>query len=165
MMTVKAKVLAFTLLLGIVALPALANRGPGGSGHPGVGQDSLTDGRFLTRYLHLSSTQVTQLNGFLGTLHTAVQAVQAAQPALCQTLRTDAGASSPDPTTVGKDFLALVDNQDKVQTALAAFDTSFSAILNSEQLARYDALKQAIGLGNGGHTDILPVCPPASSST
>jgi hypothetical protein len=90
--------------------------------------------------------------------------VQTAQAPLCQQLRTDVSASSPDPTTVGRDFLALVNNQAKVKTALEAFDASFSAILNGDQLTRYDALKQAIGLGNGKSPDLFPQCPASSSS-
>lgn len=166
-MTLKAKALVLTLLLGILALPALADhRGPGGGpGNPGFDDSVLTNGRFLAHYLNLSSTQVTQLQGFLKTLQTAVQAVRTAQPPLCQQLRTDVAATHPDPTTVGRDFLALVDNQEKIQTALQAFDTSFSAILNGDQLARYDALKQAVGLGHAKSPDLLPQCPPASSSS
>jgi hypothetical protein len=166
-MTVKSKALVLTLLLGLLALPALADHhGPGGGpGTPGVGEGALTNPRFLVRYLNLSSTQVTQLQGFLKTLQTAVHAVQTAQAPLCQQLRTDVGATSPDPTTVGRDYLALIANQEKVKTALTAFDTSFSAILNADQLAKYDALKEAVGLGDGKITDLLPECPRPSSSS
>jgi hypothetical protein len=163
-MTLKAKALALTLLLGIVALPALADRhgpGPGSPGNPGDG--ALTDGRFLTRYLGLSTSQVTQLQGFLKTLQAAGAAVRTAHAPLCQQLRTDLGATHPDPTTVGRDFLALVDNDAKVKAALQAFDTSFSAILNGDQLAKYDALKQIVERGSGKTLDPLPQCPPASS--
>src|ERR1700712_4166245 len=158
-MTLKAKTLSLTLLLGALALPALADvRGPSGRpGSPGTG--ALVDGRFLTHYLNLSASQVTQLQGFLRTLQTAGQAVQAARVPLCQTLRTDLNASHPDPLTVGRDFLALVDNQDRVKTALQSFDTSFSAILNGDQLARYDALKQIVERGTGKSPDPLPTCP------
>jgi hypothetical protein len=124
---------------------------------------ALVDGRFLTRYLDLSSSQVTQLQGFLKTLQTAEQAVQTARGPLCQQLQTDVDASHPDSTTVGKDYLALVDNQDKIKTVLQAFDTSFSAILNGDQLARYDHLKQTVGLGNSKSPDPLPACPPTAS--
>ena len=66
-MTVKAKVLALTLLLGTLALPVLADHGGrgGGSGLPGVsfGDGVLTNGRFLAHYLNLSTSQTTQLQG------------------------------------------------------------------------------------------------------
>ena len=166
-MTVKAKVLALTLLLGTLALPALADHGGRGSGSglPGVsfGDSVLTNGRFLAHYLDLSTSQTTQLQGFLKTLQTSVQAVGTARGPLCQQLQTDINVSQPDPTTVGKDYLALVDNQDKIKTALQTFDTSFSAILNGDQLAKYDALKQLLGGDNGKTPTPPPVCPPASS--
>ena len=162
-MTLKAKALVLTLLLGIVALPALADaRGPASRpGNPGDG--ALTDGRFLTHYLGLSTGQVAQLQGFLKTLQTAGVAVRTARVPLCQQLRTDLGATHPNPTTVGQDFLALVDNEGKIKTALQAFDTSFSAILNGDQLAKYDILKQIVERGSSKAPDPLPQCPPASS--
>ena len=143
-MTVKSKALVLALLLGTLALPALADRrgagggsGNPGSGNPGSGVDdsALVNGRFLTRYLNLSASQVTQLQGFLRTLQTAVQTVQTARAPLCQQLRTDLGANSPDPTTVGRDLLALVDNQARIKTALQAFDASFSARFDCSALA------------------------------
>jgi hypothetical protein len=167
-MTVKSKTLALALLLGILALPALADRrGPGiGSNDPGIGVDDsvLVNGRFLTRYLSLSSSQATQLQGFLRTFQTSLQAVQTSRAPLCRQLRTDLGASIPDPTTVGRDLLALVDNQGRVKAALQAFDNSFSAILNGDQLTRYDALKQAVGL-NRKTPDLIPECPLAGASS
>jgi hypothetical protein len=159
-MIVKPKALAFTVLLVLLALPALADQRPAGRGPgaPGLGGDVLTNVRFLTRYLDLSPAQVTQAQGFLRTLQTALQAVQAAHAPLCQHLKTDAAVSAPDPATVGRDFLALVANQAKIKTALDAFDSSFSALLNGDQLARYDALKQSIE-GNRTGSAPLPACP------
>jgi hypothetical protein len=161
-MTMKRKALLLAVLLGILALPALAaglGRGPGG---PTVDASVLTNPRFLARYLTLSPTQVTQTQGFLTTLQTAVRAVQTAHAPLCQHLRTDLGVSSPDAATVGRDFLALINNQAGIKTALTAFDASFSAILNGDQLAKYDALKLALG-ANARGPEPLPVCSPPAS--
>lgn len=160
----KRKALVLTVLLATLALPAFADhRGPGGAGNSGIPGNAALNGRFLTRFLKLTPEQVTQLQGFLKTLQTSVQAAQSARPALCQQLRTDVGATSPNPTTVGQDFLALVANQEKVTAALEAFDTSFSAILTPDQLTKYDALKQVLGLDDGRNLNLLPQCPPASS--
>ncbi len=158
----KPKTLVLALLLGsLCVLPAFADRG--GPGTAGFGDGALTDPRLLSHYLNLSAAQKTQLQGFLKTLQTAVQSVRTAQGPLCQTLRTDVAAAHPNPTTVGDDYLALIDNQDKVKTALTAFDTSFSAILTADQLTKYDHLKQIVGLGGGSKsTDLLPTCPPAT---
>jgi hypothetical protein len=161
-MLMKPKALALAVLLAILALPALADQRPGrGPGGPTVDASVLTNPRFLARYLNLSPTQITQTQGFLKTLQTAVQAVQMAHAPLCQHLRTDLAVSSPDPATIGRDFLALVNNQAGIKTALAAFDTSFSNILNGDQLAKYNALKQLIG-ATGRGPDPLPVCPASS---
>jgi len=161
-MTLKAKALSLTLLLGVLALPVLADARPGRPGTGNPGDSALTDGRFLTHYLGLSTSQVTQLQGVLRTLQTAVVAARTARVPLCQQLRTDLVATHPDPTTVGRDFLALVDNQDKIKIALQAFDTSFSAILNGDQLARYEALKQIVERNAGKSPEPLPSCPPVS---
>jgi hypothetical protein len=159
----KPKTLVLALLLGsLCVLPAFADHG--GPGSSGFGDGALTNPRLLSHYLNLSSTQNTQLQGFLKTLNTAIQGVRTAQGPLCQTLRTDVAAAHPNPTTVGDDYLALIDNQDKVTTALTAFDTSFSAILTADQLTKYDHLKQIVGLGDGKTTDLLPECPPVSST-
>jgi hypothetical protein len=161
-MTTKAKALSLTLLLGILALPVLADVRPGRAGAVNPGEGALTDGRFLTHYLSLSASQVTQMQGFLRTLQAATKASQSARGPLCQQLRTDVGAAHPDSTIVGHDYLALVDNLDKIKTALQAFETSFSAILNGDQLSRYEALKQIVERGAGKNPEPLPQCPPAS---
>jgi hypothetical protein len=160
----KPKTLVLALLLGaLCVLPAFADRG--GPGSSGFGDGALTDPRLLSRYLNLSAAQKTQLQGFLRTLQTAIQGVRTAQGPLCQTLRTDVAAANPNPTTVGNDYLALIDNQDKVKVALTAFDTSFSGILTADQLTRYDHLKQIVGLGDGQKSaDLLPTCPPAPAT-
>lgn len=158
-MTLKPKALVLAILFVLLALPVLADQRPGQRpGNPSVDPSALTNPRFLARYLNLTPAQITQTQGFLKTLQTALQAVQATRAPLCQHLRTDLGVSSPDPATVGRDFLALVNNQAGVKAALQAFDTSFSAILNGDQLAKYDVLKQLLHLGDRG-PEPLPVCP------
>ena len=160
----KPKTLVLALLLGsLCVLPAFADHG--GPGSSGFGDGALTNPRLLSHYLNLSSTQNTQLQGFLKTLNTAIQGVRTAQGPLCQTLRTDRRRGPPESGHGGgTTTLALIDNQDKVTTALTAFDTSFSSILTADQLTKYDHLKQIVGLGDGKTTDLLPECPPVSST-
>lgn len=157
-MTLKPKALVLAILFVLLALPVLADQHPGPGPGPGVDSSALTNPRFLAHYLNLTPAQIAQTQGFLKTLQTALQAVQTARAPLCQHLRTDLGVSSPDPATVGRDFLALINNQAGIKTALQAFDASFSAILNGDQLAKYDALKQLLHLGDRG-PEPLPVCP------
>lgn len=173
-MTMKPKALAITLLLGTLMLPALASarQNPGNQGQSGpasgrgVGGGTahvITEIRFLTRYLGLSSSQVTQAQGFLQTLRTSLQSVQTSRASLCQQLRTDVTAATPSPETVGTDYLALIANQAKVQAAITAFETSVEGILTSDQITKLQALVQAAGTVTG--TDALPGCPAADSSS
>lgn len=167
-MTMKPKSLVLTLLLGTLMLPALASARQGGERGPGPGSgrggdQTLTDVRFLTRYLRLSSAQVTQLQGFLQTLQTAVQSARTSRSTLCQQLRTDVNASHPNPTTVGNDYLALIADRAKIQTALTAYETSVEGILTSSQLTRFQALVEAATPDH--ETDALPGCPPADTSS
>lgn len=156
------KVFATVLLLGVLALPAFAVTPPT-TPDAGVAGNILHHPKALARFLHLSTDQATQLNGFWQTLETAEQPLRQARPALCQQLRTDLGPATPNPTTVGTDVLALVGNKDQIKAAREAFDTSFSAILNADQLTKYDTLKQIANLDNGPGVDLLGDCPPASS--
>jgi Spy/CpxP family protein refolding chaperone len=175
-MIVKSKTLVLTVLLGSLVLPSLASarstqtnssqRGPaaGGGGHSGGGGAGIvTNVQFLTRYLTLTSDQVTQLQTLLQTLRAAQQTVQDSRTTLCQQLRTDIAASGADPATVGRDYLALIDNQSKLQGSLTAFETSFSAILTADQLTKFQALIQ--GAGTHDESGALPGCPPASSTS
>jgi Spy/CpxP family protein refolding chaperone len=168
-MNTKLKALALTALLGTLALPALAASHPAAPPPPpapadaGTAENLLHHPKALARFLGLSTAQATQLNGFWTTLQAAEQPLRQARPPLCQQLRTDLGVTSPDPATVGKDTLSLVDNKDQIRDAREAFDTSFSAILTPAQLAKYDTLKQLVHLANHPGSDILGDCPEASS--
>jgi hypothetical protein len=166
-MTAKPRFLSLLILFGALMLPALASgqRGPhGGPGSPGGpdggGGGAITDARFLTRYLSLTADQVRQLKTFLATLQTAEQAVRTSHTTLCQQLRTDIDASTPDPATVGKDYLALVDSQIGIRTAITAFEASLSAILTADQLTKFQTLIQT-----DDSTDALPGCPPTSAAS
>src|SRR4051812_49957997 len=140
-MTLKPKALVLAILFVLLALPVLADQRPGQRpGNPSVDPSALTNPRFLARYLNLTPAQITQTQGFLKTLQTALQAVQATRAPLCQHLRTDLGVSSPDPATVGRGFLALVNNQAGGKGALQGFYASLSGILDSDKLAPYDVL-------------------------
>ena len=163
-MKMTTKALALTALLGTLALPALAaaKPTPPPPADAGTAANILHHPKALARFLGLSADQTTQLNTFYQTLQTAETALRQLRPPLCQQLRTDLGVTSPDPATVGKDTLGLVDNKDQIRSARETFDTSFSAILTPAQLTKYDALKQIANIDNGRGVDILGDCPPAS---
>src|SRR4051812_20794299 len=163
-MNTKMKALVLTALLGTLALPTMAATAPPPPSSTDVnGADNiLHHPRALARFLHLSADQASQLNGFWNTLQTAEQSLRQARVPLCQQLRAALGVTAPNPTTVGTDVLALVGNKGEIRSAREAFDTSFSAILTPDQLAKYDTLKQIAHLDNGPGVDILGDCPPAT---
>jgi hypothetical protein len=166
----KPKALALTLLIGTLMFPALAfaRQNPGNQRQrgPGLGEGGaqvLTNVRFLTRYVNLSTAQVTPDPG--------LPADAADGCAVRSDLPRDPLSAAPDrcqrehlgPAAVESDYLALIVNQAKVQAALAAFETSAEGVLTSDQLTKFQALVQAAG--SGTESDALPGCPAADSSS
>jgi Spy/CpxP family protein refolding chaperone len=164
-MTKSLKVLATVALLGLLALPlaaqVVAYESDAASAKSGSADYILTHPRALSKYLHLSSDQNTQFQGFWTTLQTSVEALRQARGPLCSQLRTDLNGTA-NAATVGTDSINLFANKQAIGTARQTFDTAFSAILTPDQLTKYNALKQIAHLDNGPGTDILGECPPAS---
>jgi Spy/CpxP family protein refolding chaperone len=164
-MTKSLKVLATAAVLGLLALPlaaqVVAYESDAASARSGSADYILSHPRALSKYLHLSKDQDTQLQALWTALQTSVDALRQARGPLCNQLRTDltgnAGAA-----TVGTDSINLFTNKEAIRTARQTFDTAFSAILTPDQLTKYNALKQIAHLDNGPGTDILGECPPAS---
>ena len=160
------KVLLAVTVLGLLALPlaaqTVAYESDAASAKAGSADYILTHPRALSKYLHLSSDQNTQLNALWTTLQTSVDALRTARGPLCDQLRTDLGGT-PNPATVGTDSIDLFTNKEAIRAARQTFDTAFSAILTPDQLVKYNALKQIAHLDNGPGTDILGECPPATS--
>jgi Spy/CpxP family protein refolding chaperone len=164
-MNVPTKALATLIVSGALLTPSLllAKTTPAPAPPTAATADNLLGHpRDLARFLRLTADQVKQLMGFYQTLESTVQPLREARGPLCATLRTDLGATAPDPNAVGADTIALYDNKQQIRTAREAFDTSFSAILNPDQLARWDALKHLANFLNGPGTDVIGDCPPAS---
>jgi Spy/CpxP family protein refolding chaperone len=164
-MTTKMKVLAVAALLALLCLPLAAQTAPGGTPS---GPDANTaygllhHPRALARFLNLSADQTNQLVAFYHTLETTEAPLRQARGPLCQQLRTDIGVTNPDPASVGHDSIALYTNKQQLRTARQTFDTSFSAILNSVQLAQYDTLKALARIDNDPGVNVLGDCPPAT---
>lgn len=162
-MRTATKTVAAAVVAALLLLPALAQaKTPPPADSPTSAQGLLDHPQALARFLHLSADQAKQLQTFYQTLQTAVQPLRQARPALCQELRTDLAAATPDPNAVGTATIALYDNRQAIRTAREAFDASFSAILTSAQLARYDALKNLANFLNGPGIDVLGDCPASS---
>jgi len=157
--------LALTGILTAAALPAAALPAAAHATAPAApAVDSsaayslLHHPRALARFLHLSADQSTQLMGFYNTLQATVEPLRAARPPLCTQLLADIGASSPQPSAVGADSISLYDNKQQIITAREAFDSSFSGILNADQLAAYDALK-ALARFSDPEINVIGDCP------
>lgn len=164
-MTRILKVFAAVAVLCLLALPltaqALVDESAAASARSTDPSYILNHPKALSRYLHLSADQNTQLQALYTTLQTSTDALRQARGPLCATLRTDL-AGTPNPATVGMDSIDLFDNKEAIHAARQNFDTAFSAILTPDQLTRYNALKQIVHFDNGPGTDILGECPPAS---
>jgi hypothetical protein len=144
---------ALLALLALLALPLAAQTGDDSTSAATVaaspiamdasGARSLLDHpRALARFLRLSAAQLTELNGFWQTLQGTVQPLRQARVPLCQQLIADLAATAPNDAAVGADSISLHDSRQSILAARKTFDTSFSAILNPNQLIAYDALKQ-----------------------
>jgi hypothetical protein len=118
--------------------------------------------RALAKFLHLSSSQTTQLLAFDTTLQQTVQPLRQARAPLCTQLITDLTANPPQPAVVGADTINLYDNKQEIADARKAFDTSFSGILNPAQLAAYDALK-TLARFTDPEINVIGDCPRPTS--
>ncbi len=159
------KALATSALSILLLGPALAQAKtapPPPAASPLTAESLLHHPQALARFLRLSAAQATELQGFYKTLEAAVEPLRAARAPICAQLRTDLAAAAPDAGAVGTDAISLYDNRQQIRTAREAFDTSFSAILTADQLARYDALKTLGNFLDGPGTDVIGDCPPAS---
>ena len=138
----------FFVLAALLALPlvALAQQSSDKARDP---RDILTNPRLLARYLQLTPDQVTTTQALFKELRAKVDPLRQAQQGLRQTFYTDLEAASPNPCTVGQDALALHANEEAIKTAFEDFDKKLSASLTPEQLAKYEALKEAARLLGG----------------
>ena len=118
----------------------------------GRGQDAasiLENPRLLARYLKLTPDQVKTLQQLAQDLQRTVKPLVEDGKPLRETFYRDLEAANANPCTVGQDALALHENREKIKAAYEDFDRKFSAILTPEQLARYEALKEAARLLRG----------------
>ena len=152
--------LALTGLLTAAALPAAAHAAapPSQAVDSSAAYSLLHHPRALAKFLHLSASQTTQLMGFYTTLQATVEPLRAARPPLCTQLLADISAGSPQSSAVGADSIGLYDNKQQIITAREAFDSSFSGILNPDQLAAYDALK-ALARFSDPEINVIGDCP------
>ena len=131
-------------LFAFLALPLLANAAPGRGGNPG---DILTNPRALARYLKLTPAQLETTKQLVQTLHATTRPLHEQQKPLHDQLRTQLDAAGPDACAIGGTLLQIEGLRDQIREAREDFDEAFSAILTPEQLAKYEALKDAARIG------------------
>jgi Spy/CpxP family protein refolding chaperone len=145
-MNIRRTTLALAAFITLLALPFAAEAQQGGRRDPG---EILRNPRALARYLKLTPAQVTAAQTLQAGLKAVVEPLRQAGKTLHEALQADLDAASPNPCTVGQDLLAVRANGDRIRAAIQDFDQRFSALLTPEQLARYEALKEAAHLLGG----------------
>lgn len=138
--------LAFLAVLLALPFAAEAQRG-GASRDPGA---ILHNPRALARYLRLTPEQVTAAQRLQADLRADLEPLRANEKQLREALRTQVEAANPNACSVGQALLAVRANEEAIRDAVEEYDRQFSALLTPEQLARYEALKEAARLLGGG---------------
>ena len=136
---------AFAALLWLPSLAAAAPaRGPA---------HILSTPRLLARYLRLTPEQVQQQRQLVQALRADVEPLREQRRPCARSLRAALEGGSPDACAVGAIVVDLSELRGQIRGELEEFDDAFSAILTPEQLARYEALKEAVRLLRGGDDD------------
>lgn len=149
------RVLSLTALLcALLLLPLAADaanaRGQGAGANP---EALLGNPRALARYLRLTPAQVEQARQLREELRTDVEPLRETGKALREALADELDAAPQNACEVGQAAIAVHDNHAQIRAAQEEFDEAFSAILTPAQLARYEALKEAVRLLRGGEEE------------
>jgi hypothetical protein len=141
-MKIRKANLMLAFLVTLLALPfaVQAQRDPGAILH---------NPRALARYLKLTPEQVTAAQRLQADLRADLEPLRANEKQLREALRAEVDATAPNACEVGQAFLAVRANEEAVKDAVQDYDRQFSALLTPEQLARYEALKEAARLLGG----------------
>lgn len=130
-------------LFTFLALPFLAEAAK----RPGNPGDVLRNPRALARYLKLTPAQIETTKQLVQTLHNTTKPLYQQIEPLEEQRRGQLDAVSPDACAVGATVVQIDGLRDQIREAREDFDEAFSAILTPEQLARYEALKDAAKIG------------------
>jgi Spy/CpxP family protein refolding chaperone len=151
------KRLLTALALTALLLPALATAAvAAGHGPGGPGPDPraiLHNAKALSRFLKLTPDQTKTLQTLEKDLQGKVKPLADQIEPLRDQLKEVLDNASPDACQAGQIVVHIDSIRDQIRAAFDQFDEAFSAILTPEQLARYEALKAAAGLGGDGEDD------------
>ena len=140
----RRKLLAATALLALLAVPFAAQAARPPKPNPA---DILHNPRALARFLKLTPAQVATQKQLLEELHATTKPLYQQIEPLEDQLRDQLGAASPNACDVGATVVQIAGLRDQIKEAREDFDAAFSAILTPEQLAKYEALKDALKIG------------------
>ena len=112
-------------------------------------REILTNPRLLAHYLSLTPAQVATTQTLFKELQATVKPLREARKGLAEAFYAELEEANPSACDAGAAAIALHENGEKIKDALEVFDQKFSAILTPEQLAKYEALKEAARLLGG----------------
>lgn len=138
---------ALALALALVLTPAILLAAPGNGNGPSPDQ-ILHSPRLLARYLHLRPDQATQEQQLFKTLAASLKGLRDQEKPLHDQLQGLLAGSNPNACDVGALVVQIDGLRDQGRAAAESFDQALSAILDPDQLARYEALKEAAHLGD-----------------
>jgi len=136
-------------LLALLAVPFAAGAARG----PRNPADILHNPRALAKYLKMTPSQIEKTKDLLDDLRDTTRPLYQQIEPLEKQLKTQLEAASPDACAVGATVVKIDGLRDKLRGAREDFDDAFSAILTPEQLARYEALKDAAKIGDEEEDD------------
>jgi Spy/CpxP family protein refolding chaperone len=145
----RRKLLAATALFALLAVPFAAQAARAPRPNPA---DLLHNPRALARFLKLTPAQVAQQKQLVEKLRGTTKPLYEQIEPLEDQLHDQLDAVSPNACTVGATVVEIDELRDQIKEAREDFDEAFSAILTPEQLAKYEALKDAVRIGEDEET-------------
>ncbi|HXO22506.1 MAG TPA: periplasmic heavy metal sensor [Thermoanaerobaculia bacterium] len=143
-MSSKRKMLTAAALIGLFAMPVLAQQEIIDVDHHAAVAYLVAHPNILVRTLHLTAAEVTTLNTLVTTARNTVKPLRTADQSLTQQIQALLKDPNPDPCAIGALVISRHDNYELIEAAFQQFDTDFSAILTPDQLTRYEALKAVL---------------------
>lgn len=154
---VMKRILLLTLSLLLVTLGASAQRGPGGPGAPPPppGAGPRANDAALADYLGLTATQKEAWKTIQSELRASGEALHDQARALHDQL--DTALAGNDSAAAGSLMLQLRAIREQLKAAREAAEAKFTALLTTEQKAKFEAFQAAVeylrqrGPGGGPH--------------
>jgi Spy/CpxP family protein refolding chaperone len=135
------------LALLLLALPLAAQAAAPARPDP---EQLFAHPRQLARFLKLTPEQQTTFKQLYDQLQATLKPLREQQRALYQQLHDQLEAEPQNACAIGETEIGLYQGRGQIRVAFETFDEAFSAILTPEQLAKWNALKDALKFLRGG---------------